>query len=160
MPCSAAWPRGLWHPRDSRERLWGVTAQPVPCEQGSPPSHQTRHRGGRLASKSWGSSLEWQCEGTGRAPGGVSRPSESWGCAVLSITHFRNSVVLFVCQSYRSGFVRFWSVDLQSTLTSAGVGEAETACARLAALPELPCAHSWGCQCRRSSRKSHFIWWE
>lgn len=42
---------------------------------------------------------------------------------MFTITHFRNSVVLFVCQSYRRGFVRFWSIDLQSTLTSAGVWE-------------------------------------
>lgn len=64
---------------------------------------------------------------------------------MLSITHFRNSIVLFVCQCYRSGFVRFWSIGPQSTLTCAGVGEAEAACARLEALPELPCAHSWRC---------------
>lgn len=56
---------------------------------------------------------------------------------MIGITHFRNSVVLFVCLSYRSGFVCFWSIDLQSILTSAGVGEAEAVCARLAVLPEL-----------------------
>lgn len=158
----AAWPQGLV---DSRERLCGATAQPVPCDQGSPPSHQTRHRGGRLTSKTWGfSPKRGPASGSARARAVLQEacqdPARAEGvqCSVLLI--FVTVLSCSVCQSYRSGFVRFCSAGLQSALTSAAVGEAEAACARLAALPELPCAHSWGCQRRTSSRESHFIWWE
>lgn len=54
--CSGRGTGRLWHPGDSRGRLCGVTAQPVPCLQGSPRFLQTRHRGWRLTSKTWGSS--------------------------------------------------------------------------------------------------------
>lgn len=80
-----------------------VTARPVPCHQDLPPSSQTRHRGGRLASKACGSSPErGPASGSARARAalqGASRDPARAGGVLWAVLRIFVTALSCLCAS-------------------------------------------------------------